>query len=103
MFSVTFFVNFTFPVPKIMLTALEVTNKELQQSLIVIMDYINTFTTAIDKCFSCDSKSDGYYLACELPEGVEEEDLEYIKDMLVFHRQYEIYVRYVIISKNLVR
>lgn len=79
--------------PKIMVASLDITQKELQHTLVDIMDYINLLTTSIDYSFKIEKKTQGFYLACMLPKDVDVEDLNYAKDMLVFQRQYEIYVR----------
>lgn len=76
-----------------MSVSLEITKKELHESLVDIMTQINILTTAVDVCFVVGVKSNGFYLACDLPPDVDVEDLEYTKDLLIFYRQYEIYIR----------
>lgn len=57
------------------------------------MDRANIFTTAVDNCYKIKENDSGYFIQCELPEGVNYGELEYYKDLLVLYRQYEVYAR----------
>lgn len=89
-----FLIYFADTVPKLLNQAIDATNHDIQRSLVLIMDNVNMFTTAIDNCYKITEDNQGYNLTLELPEGVYEEDLQLIKDLLIVYRQYELFVRY---------
>lgn len=74
-------------------SSLRVGLKEFQRTLLEVMQNINALTTAVDRCFTIEEKTNGYYLCCDLPSGVDVDSLDFVKDTLVFHRQYEVYIR----------
>lgn len=65
------------------------------------MDKVNRLTTLIDNCYRVLQKDDkgGWYLSLELIQGLQDNDLQYAKDLLVLYRQYELFIRYLIVTK----
>lgn len=94
--------------PKLLEQSLQIICKESQNRLEGTLATIYMITTAIEECFKLEWKEalSNYVLYYELPEGVEYEDMEYAKDILVTFRQYEVYLRYILtqitkIEKNI--
>ncbi|XP_049823929.1 cilia- and flagella-associated protein 206-like [Aethina tumida] len=80
--------------PGLLYKSLDVTRENLRELLVRLMQKINILTTVIDKSYKLTVKEDGNrIMRCSLPESVTEDDMEYIKSLLIAYRQYEIYLR----------
>lgn len=74
---------------------------DLTQRLQSVMDKIDILTSAMDYCFIIDSTAvyrldamhTEYKQSCELPEGIEYEEIEFFKDMIIVYRQIEVFSR----------
>lgn len=75
--------------------AIETIHSDLQKILTFIMDRVHFFTSVMENCYRLTKThtDNPYHLYAKLPEGIEQQDLEYYKDLLVLYRQYEIYVK----------
>ena len=80
-------------VPELLCTAIEHTISDLQKSLLQTMDEINFMTTGLDNSFTLCESDDEVCLKCCVLDKVLEYEVEYVKDLLVVSRQYEIYIR----------
>lgn len=83
-----------FAVPKILNQAIEITSKDIQNNVSTIIDNVYMLTTAIDRCFEETMDEHGFLkLSMKLPDGIDPCYLDYIIELLITYRQYELYLR----------
>lgn len=86
--------------------ASEVIKKGTEETLLTIMEKVNALTTLVDKCYVLRNTHFGYQLQYVKPEEFTsntEFDIEYIKDLLIFYRQYELLIRFCVNFSKCVR
>ncbi|KAK4875070.1 hypothetical protein RN001_011492 [Aquatica leii] len=79
--------------PKILIQAIEVTKIDMEKTLTVIMDNVYVLTTALDRCYQIEMCEESYTLTFNASIGIEEANVEPIKDVLILYRQYEVFIR----------
>lgn len=61
------------------------------------MDKVNVLTTIVDRCYILYQGGYGELkMVCKLPNETEGENIERVKDLLIFYRQCELFFRYLI-------
>lgn len=87
--------------PQLLETASEVIKRGIEETLLTIMEKVNALTTLVDKCYVLRNTYFGCQLQYVKPEDSNintEFDIEYIKDLLIFYRQYELLIRFCVNS-----
>lgn len=61
-----------------------------------VMNKVNSLTMIVDRCYTLQRREEDedFILVYTLPNEMEEEDIEHIKELLVFFRQCELFIRY---------
>lgn len=70
--------------------------EEAQVGLMKVMDKVNVLTTIVDKSYVLDQEDeDGEVkMVCKISNENSDETIEEIKDLLIFYRQCELFIRY---------
>lgn len=86
---------FNFLVPSLLEKAVSTIKGEAHATLKKVIDKVNTLTTIVDSCYTLVQGEDEYFkMVCTLPNQIKKQDIEHVKDMLIFYRQCELYIRY---------
>ncbi|XP_066156970.1 cilia- and flagella-associated protein 206 [Euwallacea fornicatus] len=82
--------------PTLLEKAVVVIKAGTEETLLMVMERVNALTTMVDKCYIVKHTCKGFQLQCITGEDMtikNSNDVEYIKDLLVFFRQYELLIR----------
>ncbi|XP_048522875.1 cilia- and flagella-associated protein 206 isoform X2 [Dendroctonus ponderosae] len=82
--------------PELLDKAIHVIRGGTEETLLMIMERVNTLTTAVEKCYHLKQTYHGYQMICIIPDELSvkiADDIEYIKHLLIFFRQYELLIR----------
>ncbi|XP_066253099.1 cilia- and flagella-associated protein 206 [Euwallacea similis] len=82
--------------PSLLEKAVAVIKAGTEETLLMVMERVNALTTMVDKCYVVRHTCRGFQLQCITGEDMiikNSNDVEYIKDLLVFFRQYELLIR----------
>lgn len=83
-------------VPELLDKAIRVIRGGTEETLLMIMERVNTLTTVVEKCFHLIQTYKGFQMVCVISDEVAVkivDDIEYIKNLLIFFRQYELLIR----------
>lgn len=63
------------------------------------MEKVNLLTTVVDKWYSLEQnvEDDGLKMVGKSSNETDKQNIEHVKDLLVFHRQCELFIRYLIV------
>ncbi|KAB0798729.1 hypothetical protein PPYR_06609 [Photinus pyralis] len=84
--------------PKMLTKALEVTLQDIEKTLESIMETVNLLTTAVDNNYEIEPSAESYVLRRRLPDNVDEPQLNHVMNLLIIYRQYELFVRKILVE-----
>ncbi|XP_076252362.1 cilia- and flagella-associated protein 206-like [Rhynchophorus ferrugineus] len=80
--------------PNLIRKAVNIIRQRAEMTLLLVMERVNLLTTIVDKCYTIKTTSKGLHVDIVLPkECLPNFSINYMTDLLIFFRQYELIMR----------